>query len=229
MRRSRKRPPAPLAAIANRTPDVVRTNGGERRVVLETRGITRRFSGITAVDDISIKLHEGEIVGIVGPNGAGKTTLFDLISGFLTPDSGSVILDGIDVTHRRPQRRANLGLARSFQDARLFGALTVHQAICVALDRPIQVWDPITAMLYFPNVVHLRAQARQARRRARHDDGSRRLPRQVRVGPLHREPAHRRPRVPDRDRAEGDPVRRTVVGYRAARDRGPRPAPPPHP
>ena len=143
----------PLAAIANRAPDTVHANGGERRVVLETRGITRRFSGITAVDDVSIQLREGEIVGIVGPNGAGKTTLFDLISGFLIPDSGSVILEGIDVTRRRPQRRANLGLARSFQDARLFGALTVHQAICVALDRPIQFWDPIPAMLYFPNVV----------------------------------------------------------------------------
>jgi ABC-type branched-subunit amino acid transport system ATPase component len=102
---------------------------------------------------VSIQLHEGEIVGIVGPNGAGKTTLFDLISGFLLPDSGSVIVEGVDVTRRRPQRRAKLGLARSFQDARLFGALTVHQAVCVALDRPIQVWDPITAMLYFPNVV----------------------------------------------------------------------------
>jgi ABC-type branched-subunit amino acid transport system ATPase component len=131
----------------------VHVNGGDRRVVLETRSITRRFSGITAVDDVSIQLHEGEIVGIVGPNGAGKTTLFDLISGFLLPDSGSVIVEGVDVTRRRPQRRAKLGLARSFQDARLFGALTVHQAICVALDRPIQVWDPITAMLYFPNVV----------------------------------------------------------------------------
>ena len=143
----------PLAEIADRAPEPVHANGGERRVVLETKGITRRFSGITAVDDVSIKLHEGEIVGIVGPNGAGKTTLFDLISGFLLPDSGSVIVEGVDVTRRRPQGRAKLGLARSFQDARLFGALTVHQAICVALDRPIQVWDPISAMLYFPNVV----------------------------------------------------------------------------
>jgi ABC-type branched-subunit amino acid transport system ATPase component len=143
----------PLAAIANRVPEPVHANGGERRVVLETRGVTRRFSGITAVDSVSLQLHEGEIVGIVGPNGAGKTTLFDLISGFLLPDSGSVMLGGVDVTRRRPQRRAQLGLARSFQDARLFGALTVHQAICVALDRPIQVWDPVTAMLYFPNVV----------------------------------------------------------------------------
>ena len=84
---------------------------------------------------------------------AGKTTLFDLISGFLMPDSGSVIFEGLNVTRRRPQRPASLGLARSFQDARLFGALTVHQTICVALDRPIRYWDPIPAMLYLPNVL----------------------------------------------------------------------------
>ncbi|HEY7105732.1 MAG TPA: ATP-binding cassette domain-containing protein [Acidimicrobiia bacterium] len=142
----------PLAMVQNREVEVVGSNG-DRRVMLETRNVTRRFSGITAVDDVSIKLHEGEIVGIVGPNGAGKTTLFDLISGFIVPDSGSIIFDGIDVTRRRPQNRAKLGLARSFQDARLFSGLTVHQALCVALDRPIRSWDPIPAMLYFPNVV----------------------------------------------------------------------------
>ena len=124
----------------------------EGRVVLETRAITKRFSGITAVDGMSIKLHEGEILGIIGPNGAGKTTLFDLISGFLTPDSGQVMLDGHDITTSRPQARAHRGLARSFQDARLFGALTVHQAVCVALDRPIQLWDAIPAILHLPNV-----------------------------------------------------------------------------
>ena len=220
---------APLAAIANRAPEPVHANGGERRVVLETRGITRRFSGITAVDDVSIQLHEGEIVGIVGPNGAGKTTLFDLISGFLLPDSGSVIVEGVDVTRRRPQRRAKLGLARSFQDARLFGALTVHQAICVALDRPIQVLGPDHRDALLPERRALRAPPREAGRRAHRDDGARRLPRQVRVRPVHRKPPHRRPRVSDRHRAEGDPVRRAVVGHRAAGDRGARSAAPAHP
>ncbi len=128
-------------------------NGDERDLVLETRGITRRFSGITAVDHVSIQLHRGEIVGIVGPNGAGKTTLFDLVSGFLVPDSGQVLLEGHDITRLKPQRRARLGLARSFQDARLFGGLTVHQTVCVAIDRPLRPWDPITEMLYFPNVL----------------------------------------------------------------------------
>ena len=142
----------PLAKVESREPAVVGSNG-DRGVVLETRNLTRRFAGITAVDDVSIQLHEGEILGIVGPNGAGKTTLFDLISGFLVPDSGSIEFDGRDITRRRPQSRAKLGLARSFQDARLFSGLTVHQTICVALDRPIRAWDPIPAMLYFPNVV----------------------------------------------------------------------------
>jgi branched-chain amino acid transport system ATP-binding protein len=122
-------------------------------MILETRDLTKRFAGITAVDSVSLTLREGEILGIVGPNGAGKTTLFDLISGFLVPDGGRILLAGRDVTRRRPQRRASLGLARSFQDARLFGALTVHQTICVALDRPLRFWDPIPEMLYFPNVL----------------------------------------------------------------------------
>jgi branched-chain amino acid transport system ATP-binding protein len=130
--------PLPHITAASREPTAARAAGDP---------------GVTAVDDVSLRLHDGEILGIVGPNGAGKTTLFDLISGFIVPDSGAIVLDGKDITRKRPQARARLGLARSFQDARLFGALTVHQAICVALDRPIRAWDPIPAMLYLPNVV----------------------------------------------------------------------------
>src|SRR6185436_4304740 len=106
-----------------------------RPVVLETVELTKSFAGITAVDGVSLRLHEGEILGVIGPNGAGKTTLFDIISGFLDPDHGRIFFDGREVTDVRPSARSHLGLARSFQDARLFGALTVHQSICVALDR----------------------------------------------------------------------------------------------
>jgi len=142
-----------LANIEDRPREPVSANGGERRVVLKIDEITKRFAGITAVDSVSLELREGEILGIIGPNGAGKTTLFDLISGFVVSDSGSIELDGRAITNMKPQRRAALGLARSFQDARLFGALTVHQTICVALDKPMQYWDPIPEMLYFPNVL----------------------------------------------------------------------------
>jgi len=134
----------------------------ERRIVLETQGITKSFSAITAVDDVSIQLHEGEILGIIGPNGAGKTTLFDLISGFLIPDSGTVLLEGRDITRARPQKRAGYGLARSFQDARMFGALTVHETVMVAIDRPLQVWDPFTALFSIPSVTSERKLSKKA-------------------------------------------------------------------
>ena len=137
--------------------------------------------------------------------------------------------EGRDVTKRRPKGRAQLGLARSFQDARLFGALTVHQTVCVALDRELSVFDPIVESLHLPNVVPRGEEAVEARRRAHRADGPRRLPRQVRVRPLDREPAHRRPRVPDRHRPEGHPVRRAVVGHRATRDRSARAAARAHP
>ena len=130
--------------------------------MLETQGITKRFAGITAVDSVSIQLHTGEILGIIGPNGAGKTTLFDLISGFLTPDAGRTLLEGRDITRMRPQRRAVLGLGRSFQDARLFGALTVHQTIAVALDRPLRFWDPVPAMFSIPSITTERRLAKRA-------------------------------------------------------------------
>jgi ABC-type branched-subunit amino acid transport system ATPase component len=124
----------------------------QRPVLLETVGLIKSFSGISAVDDISMTLREGEIVGVIGPNGAGKTTLFDLISGFLEPDSGRILFAGNDITRVRPDLRSRLGLARSFQDARLFGALTVHQVICVALDRELDVTNSAAAAVHLPIV-----------------------------------------------------------------------------
>jgi ABC-type branched-subunit amino acid transport system ATPase component/MFS family permease len=117
---------------------------------LETRGLCVRFGGIRAVDDVSIAVRPGEIVGIIGPNGAGKTTLFDLVSGYLRPSAGRVLLDGVDVTRFGPDGRARIGLGRSFQDARLFPAMTVEDTIAVALDRFVDVRDPFNAMLRMP-------------------------------------------------------------------------------
>ena len=97
------------AAITESRRVAALANGGEQRVVLETQDITKRFSGITAVDHVSIKLHEGEILGIIGPNGAGKTTLFDLISGFLEPDDGRILIGERDVTKRRPKAGPSSG------------------------------------------------------------------------------------------------------------------------
>jgi ABC-type branched-subunit amino acid transport system ATPase component/ABC-type branched-subunit amino acid transport system permease subunit len=141
-------------ASANGKGGAPRSRGGRRSPlrapaapVLRTEGLTKSFAGIRAINDLSISLNRGEILGIIGPNGAGKTTLFDLLSGFLVPDVGSVYLGDDDITQLRPEQRARLGLARSFQDARLFGALTVREAIAVALDRQLGVADPIAAAL----------------------------------------------------------------------------------
>jgi branched-chain amino acid transport system ATP-binding protein len=113
-------------------------------------GVTRSFGGIRAVDDVSLTVAPSEIVGIIGPNGAGKTTLFDLISGFTPVDTGRIRLSGRDVTDQAADRRARHGLGRSFQDARLFPALTVEQCIAVALDRWVDVRDPVQAALHLP-------------------------------------------------------------------------------
>ncbi len=100
--------------------------------MVEVRGLTVRFDGRVAVDDVSLGLRAGEITGIIGPNGAGKTTLFNAISGFQAPTLGAVLLDGVDVTRERPNVRARRGLARTFQRLELFGALTVRENLAIA-------------------------------------------------------------------------------------------------
>jgi ABC-type branched-subunit amino acid transport system ATPase component len=117
---------------------------------LELRELTRSFGGVTAVDSVSLVARAGEIVGIIGPNGAGKTTLFDLVSGFVPVDHGAVLLGGNDVTGCSGAERAWLGLGRSFQDARLFPALTVEETLAVALERWVDVRDPLNPALRLP-------------------------------------------------------------------------------
>jgi ABC-type branched-subunit amino acid transport system ATPase component len=101
--------------------------------VLEARGVRVRFGGVRAVDGVDLTVAPGEIVGVIGPNGAGKTTLLDAVSGFAELDTGSVRLDGRDVTRTLPYARARAGMARSFQDARLFPSMTVRETLLGAL------------------------------------------------------------------------------------------------
>jgi ABC-type branched-subunit amino acid transport system ATPase component/predicted MFS family arabinose efflux permease len=117
---------------------------------LEVVDVGVAFGGIRAVDGVSLAVAPGEVVGIIGPNGAGKTTLFDLISGFTRADRGRVLLGGVDLSRLRPDGRARAGLGRSFQDARLFPALTVEETIAVALERWVQVRDPFNPALHLP-------------------------------------------------------------------------------
>jgi branched-chain amino acid transport system ATP-binding protein len=108
--------------------------------VLEARGVTVRFGGLTALADVSLTVPPQSIVGLVGPNGAGKTTLFGVLSGILDPTHGSVVMGGRDVTHASPQERARAGLARTFQRTELFADLTVREHLVLGYrarhDRP---------------------------------------------------------------------------------------------
>ncbi len=117
---------------------------------IEVVDVRVRFGGIEAVGGVSLRAAPGEIVGIIGPNGAGKTTLLDVISGFVPADAGRVLLGGRDLTGLGPDRRARLGLGRSFQDALLFPALTVEETIAVAMERWVAVKDPVNPALHLP-------------------------------------------------------------------------------
>ncbi len=124
----------------------------ENAVALDVSEIAVNFGGVRAVDDVSLDVRQGQIIGIIGPNGAGKTTVLDLISGFVVPTQGRVMLGDEDVTNLSPDARSRLGLGRSFQDARLFSAMTVRQTIATALERHVKVRDPIAAVLLSPAV-----------------------------------------------------------------------------
>ena len=120
--------------------------------ILEVHGLTKRFGGITAVNDATFTLHEAEILGLIGPNGAGKTTIFDLVSAHLAADAGRIRLKGEDITGWGADRRAAFGLGRSFQDARIFPSLTVSENIAVGLERHIETRDHVAALLGLPAI-----------------------------------------------------------------------------
>ncbi|MET8805888.1 ABC transporter ATP-binding protein [Streptomyces sp. NPDC004546] len=103
--------------------------------LLEVTGLTRRFGGITAVDDVSFTVDEASARAVIGPNGAGKTTLLDLITGFTRPDEGVVRLDGQDITGMAPHRLPARGLLRTFQSARLVPLLSVRDNVMLGAHR----------------------------------------------------------------------------------------------
>jgi ABC-type branched-subunit amino acid transport system ATPase component/ABC-type branched-subunit amino acid transport system permease subunit len=141
---------ATAATPAERQPEPVDT-----APVLSVHELSVAFGGVRAVDSVSFDLAPGEILGLIGPNGAGKTTVFDLVSGFLVPTSGTVRFQGRDVTGLGAAARGNLGLGRSFQDARIFSSMTVAENIAVALERHLEVRDHLAAALCLPDVMEV--------------------------------------------------------------------------
>jgi branched-chain amino acid transport system ATP-binding protein len=100
--------------------------------LLSVRNVTRRFGGIVAIDDVSLDVEKGQIVGLIGPNGAGKSTLVNILSGFDRPDVGTVTLGDQDVTRWSPHRRGRHGLARTFQHSHGFRSLSVRENVEVS-------------------------------------------------------------------------------------------------
>jgi branched-chain amino acid transport system ATP-binding protein len=116
--------------------------------ILEVRGVTVRFGGLTAVSDVSLRQSDGEILSLIGPNGAGKTTFFNLLTGVYTPNEGSIIFGGKNITKVRAHERARGGIARTFQNIRLFSTLTVLENILVAA--PECNSEKLLATILFP-------------------------------------------------------------------------------
>src|SRR2546423_12630959 len=106
--------------------------------LLSVQNVTKRFGGIVAVDDVSLEVEAGEIVGLIGPNGAGKTTLFNLATGIDRPDGGEIVFMNTSLGGIAPHRVVSLGIARTFQNLELFSTMTVLENVLVAADRQRQ-------------------------------------------------------------------------------------------
>lgn len=102
-----------------------------REPLLIAQGLSKRFGGLQALKDVSFEIRKGEIFGLIGPNGAGKTTLFNVMTALYIPESGSCLFDGVKLTRLKPHQIAEKGLARTFQNIRLFSALTALENVMV--------------------------------------------------------------------------------------------------
>jgi ABC-type branched-subunit amino acid transport system ATPase component/ABC-type branched-subunit amino acid transport system permease subunit len=145
----------PTAAVPAPRKTMVKVTDQPPTDILRVTDLSVSFGGVRAVDGVSLSLRDGEILGLIGPNGAGKTTVFDMISGFLRPDTGTVWFAGDDVTSKGADVRGRLGLGRSFQDARIFPSLSVAENIATSLERHLEVRDHLAAALGMPDIAEL--------------------------------------------------------------------------
>jgi branched-chain amino acid transport system ATP-binding protein len=130
--------------------------------VIDVRNVTKRFGGLTAVSNCSLKVARGSVTGLIGPNGAGKSTLFNMVAGNIVPDSGEIMFDGADVTGLKPHQLFSRGLLRTFQIAHEFSNMTaIENLMVVASDQP---GESLGNVLVRPRLVAVRDQ--QVRQKA---------------------------------------------------------------
>ena len=103
--------------------------------------LNKRFGGLQAIGNVNLSLHSGQVTTLVGPNGAGKTTLFNMITGHIPPTSGDIHWQDQRITGQKPWKIARLGIARTFQDLRLFGQMTVFENVLTVLERGTWLWQ----------------------------------------------------------------------------------------
>jgi ABC-type branched-subunit amino acid transport system ATPase component len=143
--------------------DVPTGTATERPSLMRVADLSKRFGGIHAVRGVSFDVHRGAATSLIGPNGAGKTTIFNLITGALRADTGSVMFEGAELRGLAPHQVARKGISRTFQDLRLFGSMTVLETVMVSFQHQLGEHPP--AMLIRPRAV--RKQERELRERAR--------------------------------------------------------------
>ncbi len=141
----------------------VDTEAAPTGAVIDARDLVKRFEGMTAVSEMSLRLGAGEMVGLIGPNGAGKTTLFNLIAGSLTPTSGAIFIAGRDVSQESPEQRIGRGVGRTFQIPRPFLEMTVLENVLSGA----QAQDGENLFANFFRPAHVRSQEKAAIDKAR--------------------------------------------------------------
>ncbi|MFT8537055.1 MULTISPECIES: ATP-binding cassette domain-containing protein [Bifidobacterium] len=127
-------------------------NQTSRQVVLEVNHLDKSFSGVHAVNDISLRIHKGETVGIIGPNGSGKSTTINMISGLFNPDSGEIVFEGTHIEHFRQTAVSDVGIARTFQNGRVFGSMSVDENLEMGLHKVMTASRPWKVLQDYPVV-----------------------------------------------------------------------------
>ncbi len=128
--------------------------------LLKLNKVSKRFGGLAAVEDVELEVHPQEIISIIGPNGAGKTTIFNLITGIYRASSGDVTLEGQSLVGLKPDQVLKRGIARTFQNIRLFNNMSVMENVLVGQHTQLKA-NELTAVLHTPHVVHEEAEARK--------------------------------------------------------------------
>src|SRR5438045_8097486 len=128
--------------------------------LLVARGISKRFGGLVAVNSVDFTIEERAIVSLIGPNGAGKTTFFNMIAGLYTPTTGQITFQGMNITARKPHTITRLGIARTFQNIRLFGTMSALDNVLVGMHARLKA-NAFDAVVRTPHFIRKEATARE--------------------------------------------------------------------